>query len=317
MQPENKQQCGWCQCELAKPELCARCHTQAYCGRDCQTKHWSLHKTRCPRETAPLTHNTVQEINKRVATLLSFTNPKDSVDQRDRMVQVLGCEHPLLSHWSQFLEVRASPVHGLGVFATRALPKDAVLTIYPCHLIGLDRAVLRVMDDAVPLEYDQERLQYWAEHYAFQLDSRTKLIGVPSQYSDKRLLGHMLNDSSLTNLFGTVGVEALRDARQLKPLMVAHYENVLRFTNCTYRQCHGRLMICVVAQREIAAGEELLVNYGLDYWFAVNYGASVDERFPFILQNTLKLRATDAEFRALSDRALEIDRAVMRDNASM
>jgi hypothetical protein len=28
---------------------CSRCHTQRYCGRDCQVKHWSKHKLTCQK----------------------------------------------------------------------------------------------------------------------------------------------------------------------------------------------------------------------------------------------------------------------------
>ena len=29
--------------------LCCRCHSQRYCGRDCQLKHWPRHKEECAR----------------------------------------------------------------------------------------------------------------------------------------------------------------------------------------------------------------------------------------------------------------------------
>ena len=308
METEQQQKCGWCQSVLVNPLKCAQCRAQPYCNRECQKKHWSLHKTRCQKTTAALIHCTMEEVNECLDNLLKSMGGRFDALMHENAVRVLGQVKPLDTHWSQFLEVRASPVHGQGVFATRHLPKGAVLTCYPCHLIAIDRAVMRVLPDDVPLDTCADNLLYWGAHYAFDLDQRIKVIGVPSQYNERRLLGHMINDSSLVNIFSDVPIQTLADPQQLLPRMLTYYDNVLTHTNCTFRKCRKNMLICIVAQRENQPGEELLINYGMDYWLAINYGGDIDRRFPFILKNMLQLRNTDAQFRALSDRSLALDR---------
>lgn len=46
-------QCSKAQSQLPNPlKFCAKCHTQAYCSRDCQKAHWKVHKRECGRVPA-------------------------------------------------------------------------------------------------------------------------------------------------------------------------------------------------------------------------------------------------------------------------
>jgi hypothetical protein len=317
MQPPVKRQeqgeeskCGWCQTVLAQPLQCGRCKAKCYCDKQCQKKDWALHRTRCGGATV-LSYCTLQEVNGCLDMLLAaYAAPLDE-KMRHGIMETLGLEKPLNVSWCDFLEVRASPVHGLGVFATRALPKGAVLTSYPMHLMAIAGVLYRVMGEDVPLDETRENMDYWGAHYSFQMDEHIKAIGLPNQHSERRLLGHMINDGCLVNPFANTPVGALADPKKLLQRILPYYENVLTYTNCTFRKCRQGLLVCVVAQREIAAGEELLVNYGLDYWQAVNYGGDVDRRFPYILRNMMRLRKTSKRFLALSDRSLALDRLAL------
>eukprot|EP00300_Choanocystis_sp_HF-7_P012175 c17780_g1_i1.p1 GENE.c17780_g1_i1~~c17780_g1_i1.p1 ORF type:complete len:527 (+),score=109.37 c17780_g1_i1:263-1843(+) len=39
--------CASCQAELDGPKFCAACHNVQYCSRDCQKRHWKIHKPQC------------------------------------------------------------------------------------------------------------------------------------------------------------------------------------------------------------------------------------------------------------------------------
>jgi hypothetical protein len=39
--------CHYCG-ELDAAAKCSKCHSVLYCNRDCQTKDWKVHKTKCP-----------------------------------------------------------------------------------------------------------------------------------------------------------------------------------------------------------------------------------------------------------------------------
>jgi len=50
--------CGWCQATGIKLSNCAKCCLVAYCGRECQKKHWkSEHKAHCCRSDVEITVN--------------------------------------------------------------------------------------------------------------------------------------------------------------------------------------------------------------------------------------------------------------------
>lgn len=39
--------CGNCSTPLEKVLSCSRCKSISYCGKSCQTSHWTIHKTEC------------------------------------------------------------------------------------------------------------------------------------------------------------------------------------------------------------------------------------------------------------------------------
>ncbi len=296
--------CAWCCAQSDILPSCEQCNKVHYCNTECQKRHWALHKTRCGGKKSD-NYVTLREINDMLAPLTLKNDPL----KRESVTKLLCLLDPLPFFWSHYLEVRPSDVHGLGVFAKRHLPPGVVLTGYPCHLLGVGREVEQVCSGTV--DASAENLQHLADVYSYSMRN-LRLIGLPERHTDQRLLGHILNDACLVNVFHGTPLDALRDPATHSRLLKLYYRNVLKHTNCKFQQDAHGLLACVVSTREIAPGEELLLTYGLPYWHDHNYGAATDENYPFLLQNMLTLRETDAEFCALSDASLRRDRATLQ-----
>lgn len=250
---------------------------------------------------------TLQDVNDSLATLRALLP-----QHRQTLTELLGLHAPLEAFWSDCLEVRQSAVHGRGVFATRRLPAGVLLTGYPCHLLVAGREILQCAASANLAGLGQPELAQICDKYGFALSDELRLVGLPTECDDRRLLGHMLNDGCLADVFGGTPVERLRDKRVLLPLLMRFYGNTLAHVNCIFRCDRSRVVCCVVSRREIQADEELLVSYGMPYWHEKNYGAGFEQRYPFVLQNMLALRGENRAFRKLLDRSIaELDRPAL------
>ena len=91
MEEVTENNCG--QCGKTSETKCARCKIIYYCGRECQRKHWRVHKKRCQ-------------------TKLLETEPGEEVD--DDEDEILPTEEMILK-----AKVAKSNIHGNGVFATK------------------------------------------------------------------------------------------------------------------------------------------------------------------------------------------------------
>lgn len=295
--------CAWCNAASGQLLHCAQCKRTHYCNAQCQKYHWALHKLQCRRKSDLVVN--LSEINGLLSQITQLDNPL----KRESVIKVLGLLEPLDYFWSRYLAVRESKVHGQGVFATRQLPAGAVLTGYPCHLLAVDREVVQICEGTV--DASAQRVQHLADAYSFSMRGGLRLIGLPERCGDKRLLGHMLNDASLVNVFHGTPPDALRDPLPYGRLLKLYYKNLFAHCNCKFQQDARGLLIGIISTREIEPGEELLLNYGLTYWLDHNYGADAVQKYPFLVQNMRSLRETDEEFRTQCDESLRRDRETL------
>jgi hypothetical protein len=326
-------QCQWCARLLAdEPKLqCSGCRSAHYCDTRCQRKDWVAHKPRCGNRAAlhsnkqlPLANFVevsylLKQLYKQMDAASGKGRRGSSQQSRDAIVQALGGAEPLDLLWSRHIEVRRSEyVHGRGLFATRALPPHAALTFYPAHLLVDAKGSIYSTDKATAVRMRQagkqgaELAALLADHSCALGPDGLRLVGMPERCEDQRLLGHMVNDAALVDVFASTDVDALRDRATLRRLVVCFLKNALKYTNCAFMSDARHLTRCLVTRREIAAGEELLVTYGLGYWLQRNYGADVTQQHKFIGANLRALCEHDAEFRQLLLRAtLELDAPVI------
>ena len=61
---KRKPGCVVCGGAVAK-HRCSRCHSERYCGRDCQVKHWPVHKSKCQQRVVEEKERTNAQVERR------------------------------------------------------------------------------------------------------------------------------------------------------------------------------------------------------------------------------------------------------------
>lgn len=293
--------CAWCHTPRQELCKCGRCKVAGYCDRVCQKKHWVLHKTYCLAGPYPIGHERPCETHFQVSVMARGCinsiqcDPSAPLEQTHLdAIHRLGLLSPLPLFWSQFLALRDSPLHGRGVFATRALPRGAAITFFPAHLVVQGMRVETRGD--FPFDPSPEELEQLCDTYGHDLTPEIRLVGLPHLCDDKRLWGHLMNDAYLTDLFHDVPLEALRDRTTMARLQCEFYRGVIKNTNCVLL---SHVLCTVVTAREIQPGEELLLHYNLPHWLEKSYGNNVMQENPFIGAAMQELEEQDDEYRGL------------------
>ncbi len=162
--------------------------------------------------------------------------------------------------------VGASALAGRGVFATRALAPGELVTCYPADAIvvsrGRDRGVDGVTRGVIwgahvdaGLRDAQKLAAEWSTHNELApfAGGVYSIVGHPELAGDASYLGHFANDAAaLDAAAGDGGVEEYEEASS-------------RLANAANAPLEG-VHVGVVATRAIAAGDEVLVSYGADFW---------------------------------------------------
>jgi hypothetical protein len=168
---------------------------------------------------------------------------------------------PADQHWFQFLSnnqealtlphpypISIRPAkYGRGVFADCNIPSRTVITIYPAHYL-----CERVKGNEHTVCHPQG-LPPMVPAYRITLTDKLSIVGCPDITNHPWFLGHMMNDPCDFSLLkkGNEGKWLLHYAEQKANV---RWEND---GDCVY----------VVTTQDIKAGEELLISYGVDYWF--------------------------------------------------
>ena len=144
------------------------------------------------------------------------------------------------------------------------IPEGTICCVYPAHATtiafgGFEKGQSNyIVQSIVPhegLRMDQYIEYYYPTHIfsdkSGSVHSMIGISGLPDRYDvQKYRVGHLLNDSHTIN--ERTGVEEyLKNAAAAGNVLFVHV---------------GHLIVVGVATRDIASGEELLFNYGPDYW---------------------------------------------------
>jgi hypothetical protein len=164
--------------------------------------------------------------------------------------------HGLLYDDLPSVGVGASSRHGRGLFAMEDIPAWTVATTYPVHFVcGRMQGKTFVIGRGEKVEAEV------VEAYQLDLQPNDDVNeGLPytvSVSANPNLcsggLGHLVNDAGcMTSLS--------------RPQLEAYVEAFEASANCTYYHV-GSYGIGIVTTKEVKAGDELLMTYGVGYWF--------------------------------------------------
>ncbi len=161
--------------------------------------------------------------------------------------------------YTSHIEIRESKNKGLGVFAIKEIPVNSIITLYPCDIYReqkLDSLVYfnrsgKICIETVIKLLDTHALSDNAGEYIF------------AGYSDEKSLlklGHMINDYSTLKLTGNL----------FKDLMRYIVESKIN-ANVLFGYTEPYKIPVIISRKIIKPGDELLVQYGPEYWAKLLY----------------------------------------------
>ena len=156
------------------------------------------------------------------------------------------------------VELRPSPVHGRGVFATRDIAAGEPVTVYPCHDIlwrpesGLNWSV------AEPDCWPNPDYGLGADIFG----GTVSVVGDPTLTSDPRYLGHMINDGARAT--GPDGAEVYKTVSRQRRNVAAVWIDGIETPKALHEGFDYNLYI--ESRRDIKKDEELFMAYGAMYW---------------------------------------------------
>lgn len=161
--------------------------------------------------------------------------------------------------------IKESEVHGKGVFAKKDIKKGQVVTLYPGDIAiylpdGYEgEKILTISQHSARMrnKIDKENIKIkdaWLgmDDYGYLIDDNHVIVGCPDFINNPSYLGHMINDKFAC------------DFDKITPEM--YIKMSLEKTNATQVHIADNMHVAIVAKRDIKAGEEVFIPYGLQFW---------------------------------------------------
>jgi hypothetical protein len=212
----------------------------------------------------------IEDVNKK--TRLIFNSLSSELSLTD-IISSIGHGVPFPLNYN-FVEVKNSNVHGRGLFATRNMPPNVIITYYPAHAIIMGRTC-HISDNNKKFGRNIEIISKEYSRY-LSFDKDIQIIGNPNNVSNPLLLGHMINDGGC-NIFKDVEYEKTKDITKFKNLFAEYYILGSKRVNCHFCVDNNEICISVVTKRKINKGEELFALYDPIYWFNLAYDKTSSE----------------------------------------
>eukprot|EP00966_Prymnesium_polylepis_P192844 4469717-Prymnesium_polylepis.1 len=163
----------------------------------------------------------------------------------------------------------ASPLHGLGLFASRDIEREDLVTLYPVHAIG-------GTDGSATIDEDREHFET-VQARAYRIDlphsgARDTWVDVnPLRERVPGWLGHLANDVATC-------------ADPAEAAILGYYDAAATANAVLVPLADAVPLIALTATRKIVQGEEICVTYGHDYWLTTSGGGAVPPYTPAVLR---------------------------------
>jgi len=166
--------------------------------------------------------------------------------------------------------IKPSPIHGKGVFATKDIPKNTIVTLYPPHAIKINGNMIPHADPQNLKDFESNFNEYLRDYLACSsLSDSQMFIGNPNIISNS-FAGHIINDAC-GNIFKNISFDETKKYPIFRNLVSDYYMKSIKNRNCRLVSDNNDLVICVETKKDIRAGDELLICYEPAYWFSYNY----------------------------------------------
>ena len=170
--------------------------------------------------------------------------------------------------------------YGKGLFATKNIKKNSVVSIYPAHGIAYLADINANKSNIEHIEqckknslYNQVILKEYGEYYdgvfknsdyTFNIDETTKIYGSPKVENHNWFNSHFANDMAYKEN-GIVGNNVDEICRFILSYMINNKNN-----NCfvEFLDIDGITFLVFIANRNITIGEEICINYEESYWLS-------------------------------------------------
>lgn len=172
------------------------------------------------------------------------------------------------------IKISKSTKHGLGVFATKNIPKGVIITLYP-----IDAFQLLEDDDEYHYVYQNNNDKFISNYgeylNIYTLSGNSSLVGEfgitgdPNKINNKLFIGHMINDS-IGNCYQNIPLSELESNNDLTDSIINKY-SCMENINCSLEMLPDIPLAYVITERDIKKGEELLTSYGEKYWYCHEY----------------------------------------------
>lgn len=259
------------------------------------------------KQTGIVTMSDVDFIVEKIMKQMDASSPDKSYEEKKEKILFMLLNTKPMPLMYNDIEIRASKIHGNGIFATKDIPKDVIVTFYPAHSIqkGSSYVAFTSDDDFI------DNMQKYVDEYGFGISDslfmlnkegnvacdndheiNQKIIGNPNETTNTLLLGHMINDASI-NVYKEkdtlIPISTFNNLTLFKNSIASYFINGMKNKNCQIKTNKYRNVVGVVTTKEIKKGDELLGQYGPLYWFEYTYGSKYTgqylKNFAFLLKD--------------------------------
>jgi len=155
--------------------------------------------------------------------------------------------------------IKASNIHGNGLFANVNIKKGDIITLYPCDVLAYYPEEKRecvgymfseelIDNEEIKTKFNNNRKFY--KDYQYAINNTYSIIGLPEINNNPAYMGHICNDGA--------------QGHSEKDKLI--YEKISVIKSNAYYKNICDCMVAIVAFRDIKVNEEILVTYGHGYW---------------------------------------------------